>query len=50
MRGLPKIDPAFRLTFALLLTAALLLLAWQCTRQAAGSSRVDWPSSIATKP
>ena len=45
-------DTAFRVTFALLVAAALITLAAECSTLPPGPSRVQWPadSTGTTKP
>ena len=38
-------DRAFRVTFVLLATLALVALFWQCELTPRGPSRIDWPAS-----
>jgi len=41
---------AFRIAFLLLAGTALVLLAWQCSRQQPLRSRVEWSTSAPAKP
>ena len=46
----PPRATAFRVAFVILVAAAIVTLAWQCTGQPAGPSRIDWPAGSTAKP